>query len=535
MSGLQEVDCSGCGRRHVTSGEQARKLRVLRCDCGHFVRLDRALAERRSEPAAPPPIESPIARPEDAEEADDATQMLITLSAAAIIGRGRSRASQASLVDDERVARAAPREGTLRPLAPAPAPARPRQPSIAPGDKPLWYVDLGGTELVEMTIEQLILARRSGKLGEGALVWREGMPSWRSVGTLIPAASASSHPSPSASSHPSALTTPSTAPLPNRPSTPAAARTPVPGRPPAPKRPPSPTPEDATPQSLASYERPLATLEFALERPAAQPLLGATRSPLPSLDSAARQLSRPPTPLPRASLTSAFSTPFPRPAHLPRLTSLATPVPTASPRHSPPPPPPMLVVAAPSPIPPAPPTHSSDRPVIQPTRASLEGVESVRERPRWVSVGIALVVCVTASAAGASLVRSLKQHQKPQALATSPVSTPLVLATAANQPSELAHSVPSSAPVVVALESLSVEHKHAPARAVRAMPKLAPAAPTESSDDTTAPAAEPAAESPSPETPNSSELPPAARSNPYGSGSLIDQIKKATADEEAGQ
>src|SRR6188768_8047 len=144
MSGLDEVDCSGCGRRHVTNGEQARKLRVLRCECGHFVRLDRALAERRSASAASPPIELVSAREEERMEEDDATHMLGSLAAvAAMSGRGRNRSAQPSLVDDDdRVSRPVPR-GTLHTVppaaasVPAPAPARQRQPSIAPTNKPL--------------------------------------------------------------------------------------------------------------------------------------------------------------------------------------------------------------------------------------------------------------------------------------------------------------------------------------------------------------------------------------------------------------
>src|SRR6478735_5228811 len=225
MSGLHEVDCSGCGRRHVTNGEQARKQRVLRCDCGYFVRLDRALADRRSEPT-PPPVEiaNVRAREEREDEEEDATRMMSYESAAALNGGPRTRSQRASMVDDERVVR--PGEHGAQPArASSPAPARQRQHSIAPSEKPLWYVDLGGSELVQMTIEQLILARRGGKLGEGALVWREGMPNWRPVGTLIPAGSASSHPAPlpSPSSHPAPLPSPSShpAPLPSPSSHPA--------------------------------------------------------------------------------------------------------------------------------------------------------------------------------------------------------------------------------------------------------------------------------------------------------------------------
>jgi hypothetical protein len=88
---------------------------------------------------------------------------------------------------------------------------------------------------------------------------------------------------------------------------------------------------------------------------------------------------------------------------------------------------------------------------------------------------------------------------------------------------------------VVDLESLSVEHKHSAPRSVRAIPKLVPTETAESSEETPPQATDSAPESTAPETPNSSDLPVPARSSPYGSGSLIDQIKKATADEEAGQ
>jgi len=545
MSGLDEVDCSGCGRRHVTNGEQARKLRVLRCECGHFVRLDRALAERRSERAAAAPIEIASARADEHEEEDDATHMLSSLSAvAAMSGRGRNRSAQPSLVDDDRVSRPVPRADALRslPSASGPAPARQRQSSIAPSDKPLWYVDLGGTELVEMTIEQLILARRSGKLGEGALVWREGMPSWRPVGTLIPAASASSHPSP--------LSTPSPAPAPSRPSVPVpavirtplpggATRTPLPqltrtpfpgGNTPAAKRtPPPPSPADEpTPKSLGSYERPLATLEFAFERPERTPFIAATRASLPSIDSSAAPGPPPRTPVPRGSLSSPFGAPFPRPAALPSLGSPATPFP--SPRLSPPPPPPATV--SPSPIPAAPAAQPSELP-DQAAQASLHTPHAWSERPRWLSACIALVVCATASAAGASLVRSLKQHRRPPALAASVSPAPLVSAAVPSQPST--PPAVASAPLVVDIESLSVEHKRTVPRAVRATPKLTPAEPAASSDETPTQAAESAPESALQSAPKDGDLPAAARSNPYGSGSLIDQIKRATADEEAGQ
>jgi len=532
MSGLLEVDCSGCGRRHVTNAEQARKERVMRCDCGHFVRLDRALADHRSEPAPPPPIDIRSASDEHEHE-DDATHLLGSLAAvAAMSGRGRTRSAQPSAVDHERVSRPVQRASSLRSLSPAPA----RQPSIAPSDKPLWYVDLGGTDLVEMTIEQLILARRSGKLGEGALVWRQGMPSWRPVGTLIPAASASMHPAP--------LPTASITPDPSHPLAAPAIRTPMPGRPPAPKRtpPPSPRADEATPQSLASYERTLATLEFALEKPDVGPARVRPRSPLPSIDSSAVQVTRLRTPLP--ALSSPFPAPRSRPTPLPPLGSFAAPPSSPSPSHAspstqsssaevsrpsplPPPPPPPPAATYPSPVPGAPAGRGNEHP-SQRALSQAQFAESWHERPRWVSVCIALLVCVSASAAGALLVRSLKQP-RPSVTSTAVEAAPVV-ATHASTPVEVVAPTAAPTPRVVDLESLSVERKRSAPRYAPPAAKPVVQAPA-ASEDESADSAEPVPA----EAPKSIETPPATRSNPYGSGSLIDQIKKATADEEAGQ
>lgn len=526
MSGLHEVDCSGCGRRHVTNGEQARKQRVLRCDCGYFVRLDRALGDRRSEPT-PPPVEIPS----EAAEEDDATHFMSATSGAVLGGRSL----RASLPDDEHASRSFAAEGALRSRPSSVAPGRARQPSIAPSDKPLWYVDLGGSELVEMTIEQLILARRGGKLGEGALVWREGMPSWRPVGSLISATSASSHPAPS----------PIATPLPNRRSTSAATSTPFPNRSPSPKRPhPSnPPPEETSLGALASYERPVPTLEFAFEKQEATPIMPATRSPMPRADSGAARLSRPTTPLPRASLSSVLSTPFPRPANLPRIAPVATNSAPPSPRVSAPPPPPArppIAVPSPLPVPPtAVPSRDSHR-AHQHSLLNLQIADTFAERPRWVSACIALVVCITASAAGASLVRSFKQRPKTQAvpaLSRSAAATPSSTVKPVSEPPTL----PSSAPLVVDVESLSVERKHAVPRTVRATPRPVPTLSPETSEEpatsatdsaTAATAATAKPETPPTEAANSADSPPVARPSPYGSGSLIDQIKKATADED---
>ena len=502
MSGLLEVDCSGCGRRYETSAEQARKQRVLRCACGQFVRLDRALAELRSDPAPPQPV-TELANEE--EDEDEQTQMLGSLAAvAAMSGRLGSRAPQPSMVDDERASRPVPR-GTLRSLSPAPV----RSPSSPPGasDKPLWYVDLGGSEMVEMTIEQLIIARRSGKLGEGALVWREGMPRWRPVGTLIPAGSRPT-PTPPAPSQPPAPRTPSR-----------------PTPPPAPNRPPAASlSNEALPQSLASYERPLATLEFALEKPALSGAAEPVRSPLPSNP---RSPSRPPralTPVPRpATWSSSVAAPAPTaplaPESSPAPVAASAPVPLPLPLPLPPPP---VLRASPVPAP-----LNAERPTLPPSEGWLG------DRPRWVSACIALLVCVTASGSGAYLVRSLKQRQQPAA-ATSSAAPPALTSIRALDAHLKASDPSTNQPMVVDLESLSVE-RHAPRAVARpASPASAkPATPpaTEPNSDGADPGSSdaPVPAQTAPSKPRNSDLPSAARANPYTTGSDNSAAKKTPA------
>lgn len=526
MSGEYEVGCDGCGQRHVTSAEQARKQRVVRCACGQFVRLDRALVERRSEPAPAARVE--LASADESE--DEATHMLSSLAAVAALGgasrgaQSTARASLASIHEDERGSRPVPR-GTLRSLSPSPS----KYPSAPPAaDKPLWYVDLGGTETVQMTIEQLIIARRSGKLGEGALVWREGMPRWRPVGTLIPATSIAAQarptPVPPAPSRP-----PLPAPLPSRP----APRPP----PPAPQRSAaSSTPAEGSLGSLASYERPVATLEFALERPEDAQPSPATLSPLPS---APRTPSRPPprslTPMPRPATWLSSASPAPRAARPSRTSSV------------PPPPPPPVVAAlpAPSPLParsplPAPratpiptplPSFTSDRAVEMPVGNAAW--DWLGDQPRWVSACIALAVCIAASGSGAFLVRTLKLHRQPLALtstASSGLNQTLPGTPAPNHAAPLAPAPAASAPLVVDLQSLSVEHS-APRRAPRpvSVPVPKPVASAEASEpsvENSDPVDDEQNAAPSNKQKNS-DLPNAAHSNPYTTGSADDDSSEA--------
>jgi hypothetical protein len=204
------------------------------------------------------------------------------------------------------------------------------------------------------------------------------------------------------------------------------------------------------------------------------------------------------------------------------------------------PPIPTAPAALESPISTAPTTRESDRPHAQ-ALLNFQFADTLSERPRWVSACIALVVCVTASAAGASLVRSLRQRPRPQAVVATTTAAPMVNVAAQKPAVDQSPAAPSSAPKVVDVESLSVEHKRSVPRAVRVAPRPVPTLAAESSEESTpsanesAPAAPSTPDSPASEPSNSSDLPPAARSNPYGSGSLIDQIKKATADEESGQ
>ena len=431
------------------SAARARSQRVLRCECGQFVRLDRALAEVHSDPT---PAPAPARALGDADDDDDETHMFSSLEAIAALGSASSpRASRASLYDADDAAAARLKSAPANLPLPATPPARPSSPvprSLSPSptaapttDKPLWYVNLGGTETVEMTIEQLIIARRSGKLGEGAMVWRAGMPRWRSIGSLIPAAG-SGAPRPAA-----AAVQPRRTPL--------------------------------TAQPLGSYERPVPTLEFALEKPE----LSAPR------EQPARSLSS-------ASLRPASQSPGPR---------VPTPIPRA-PGSNPPPPVRLGPARAPSPAPiPAPlPAPRIPTPTPIPARSSAPPARAVAsvmpllqrssplppirslvpvafqypwrgQQPRWLSLGIAVLICIAASGSGAFLVRALKMRRQPLSLSPTPVSP---AATATVGPSLPLGPLPATpaepTAVVVDIDSLSVEHPapRPPPRTVTLAPRV---------------------------------------------------------------
>jgi hypothetical protein len=494
------------------SAARARSQRVLRCECGQFVRLDRTLAETRSDPAPAPAPDSELADAFDDEE----THMFSSLEDLAAFRSPSGSATTGTSVYDEddaatRVASSPvnlpppPTAPPARASSPSSPPARPSSPvqraPSASNDKPLWYVDLGGTETVEMTIEQLIIARRSGKLGEGALVWRAGMPRWRPIGSLIPAAG---------SGAPRQTVSPA---APER-----AKETPMP--------------------ALGSYERPLATLEFALEKPSAaapreRPLRSAASAAQPTPPS--QPPPRAPTPIPRAPAHKAHSqvgplpplAPPPAPAHLAPPAAPAPDAPHAPGASARPMASVSLLMQRSSPLPP--PRSPVSSPYAYPWRG---------QRPRWLSVGIAVLVCVAASAAGAVFVRALKIRRQPLSLSPTPVS----VAPAVAPPKQPTNTPPPTAPEVtsstsvVDIDSLSVEHRAprvAPRALVPAQPALPPGAPdidkntdTSPTDDTS-PA--PAAAQPAPHKAKSQELPSAAHSNPYTTGSSSDNAAKKPA------
>jgi hypothetical protein len=522
MSGLHEVDCSGCGRRHTLSAEQAREQRVLQCACGQFVRMDRALPDVRSDPAPAPkarpsdPAPASKAEPANTDASDDEqTQTLDSLAAITALGNQAPRVPQVSLSGAERKSQPPPR-APMRSMSPVPS----KQSSEPPGsDKPLWYVDLGGIETVEMTIEQLIIARRSGKLGEGALVWREGMPRWRPVGTLIPATSASTRPTPPP---------PPPSPAPSSSSSSSSSSSPPPPLPPPPPTPiPSTTSRDSEPAlpSLGTYERPLATLEFALENPVSEAPRQSPRPPPAPLAAPVRE-QRSSQPMRVASPVPARS-PTPVPARLPTPvpTRLSTPVPS---RPATPVPQPAtwtstsVVAPLPSPV-------SSSVAAMSPVTLPPSGPSPFgAERPRWVTASLALLLCVAASGSGAFLVRSLKTHRQPLQLATNTASSVAVASSAHPADEPKTAIAPEPAPQVVDIASLSVEYR-APRVAARPVaiapaktPTPAPATDdTNDSDETAPPAAAPVALKP-----KTSDLPAAAHVTPSSSSALDDDTAK---------
>lgn len=155
------------------------------------------------------------------------------------------------------------------------------------------------------------------------------------------------------------------------------------------------------------------------------------------------------------------------------------------------------------------------------------------DQPRWVSACIALAVCIAASGSGAFLVRTLKLHRQPLALtstASSGLNQTLPGTPAPNHAAPLAPAPAASAPLVVDLQSLSVEHS-APRRAPRpvSVPVPKPVASAEASEpsvENSDPVDDEQNAAPSNKQKNS-DLPNAAHSNPYTTGSADDDSSEA--------
>jgi hypothetical protein len=449
----------------MMSEARAREQRVLRCDCGQFIRLDRDLSEP---PLAPEEAQASAGTELSDSFDDEETRMFASLEdlAAQLPGGAMLLAEApklgvATLPDapsgppdfadeDENEAtrvvtapssllRSLPAKanGASSPAHSSPAHSSPARsgPGASPAptqsneDRPLWYVDLGGKETLEMTIEQLIGARRSGRLGEGALVWRAGMTRWRPIGTLIPAAGSGAPARP--------------LPPPNPPSKPLRSQ-PLTSKP-AQAAPPEPA-------GLGSYRRPLATLEFALDE----------KDP---------------------SGASAKAGPPPPPAPLP---------------HPSAPPPPRR--AASTPAPPNKPSPTDAAPVSsvsgQVTAIEGSGAHNPFGR-RYPPVAIAVGISIVASAMGALLVRALRSTPAPVTATLSAAAAAAPNSGAPNMaPKPPAPAAASAAPEpttqVVDIDSLSVEKKPAPRVAVPMAPVQRAAQPAET------PTPSPAPDSPAP-------------------------------------
>lgn len=386
------------------SDARAREQRVMRCDCGLFVRLDRGLVE--SEP--------PAADLADADF-DEATHMFASLDEIERFSRqtaksdppaqdkspSPARSEQPKDIDDDDEATrvvSSPLASPLRLSAFLPQQqAADAKPGNTAPSKLIWYVDLGGST-IEMTIDKLIMARRSGKIGESALVWRPGMARWRPVGSLIAAAGSGAQRPLAERSRPSnpRISLPPPA-LPSSPlaSSPSAA---APSKPAPSKPPPAPSRRENSGPMLAVYERPAATLEFALEEQA-PPRRAEPSKPPPSRESGRPISTRPAARTEVTELRKASLFP-PRSRAAAFLTSL----------------------------------------------------------PGWATIAIPAVACTALAIAGALLVRSLRAPRPLPALSTATtaaIATPK--ATPPPPPAPVAPAPEPSPEPIVDVDSLSLE------------------------------------------------------------------------------
>jgi hypothetical protein len=148
------------------------------------------------------------------------------------------------------------------------------------------------------------------------------------------------------------------------------------------------------------------------------------------------------------------------------------------------------------------------------------------EQPRWLTVALAVLLCVAASGSGAFLVRTLRTHRQPLQLATTTGSAALLASSVHPMDAPKAAVPAEPPPQVVDIASLSVERSapRAAPRPVAVTPPKPPAQADDSNDsDEIEPAEAPAAVAPKPKT---SDLPAAAHSNPSAGAALDDGTAK---------
>jgi hypothetical protein len=163
------------------------------------------------------------------------------------------------------------------------------------------------------------------------------------------------------------------------------------------------------------------------------------------------------------------------------------------------------------------------------------------QRPRWLSVAIAVLLCIAASGSGAFVVRALKIRKQPLLLQPTQINTsPSATSTALPRATAQAPlPAATNSTTVVDLDSLSVERRAPRAVARIAPPPVAAPAPpaaallrpdnssdTSEADDNAEPAPAP---QPTAKKVKASDLPAAAHSNPYTTGAADEAPAKKPA------
>jgi hypothetical protein len=443
----------------------------MSCSCGELVRLDAELSGTNV-------LDDPIPHIDDlddyGEDDDEATRLISTV----------------------------PRKLTLSSLgAKAPAPTAQR------GVR--WFVNLNGSHTVEMTTEDVLLARADGRVGPDVLVWRPGMVGWHPVRNVLKSPGQSAEGGDRTRAE-GGRTAPRSAPdasdlgpLPGAPRLPSSKSMgpPVP-IPPRPVRtlepPPAPAVSGRTRSahtsdpSLGVYERGIPTVDFeARARHSSAP------PPPPVRDALARSIApvrlppgdaRSPTLPPARPLRAQASTQSASRAQVPGgqiasppVVSTAMPIP---PREE------VRIVSAPASS-----TPSLPKPVAVPV-ASRGSAPSIPEdtaisrsratRRRWLTLAGASGAAIVLVASGAGLTRALKgskRRAETASIVVPSVTTPSRRAPSqppVQAPSENAEIAADSPSDAVNVENLPVAEQGPtlPRRAYRAVNRSGPASPT---------------------------------------------------------